>query len=136
MLIDKYKQELIDLHNQKNELRKSLEVSSTDSIVDCAYLMRDIDVRIHEIKEKLLLNQNQMIVSKKIAIKEKEAAFAEYEEIKDIRQNQRDKRLRMLKRFKRTCQVQDRQLQAWRGAAVGSLTVIATAILLYLFFII
>ena len=136
MQIDQYTQELVDLNRKKTELRKSLDISTTDSIVDVAYLMRDIDVRIQEIKEKLLINQQKFIIDKKVSIKSRDALLLADKEEKDHRQYQRDQRLKMLRRFKKSQHHQSQQLQAWRCAAVGSLTVIAAAILLYLFFII
>ena len=136
MQIDQYTQELVDLNRKKTELRKSLDISTTDSIVDVAYLMRDIDVRIQEIKEKLLINQQKFIIDKKVSIKSRDALLLADKEERDHRQYQRDQRLKMLRRFKKSQKHQSQQLQAWRGAAVGSLTVIAAAILLYLFFII
>lgn len=136
MKINDYTDELVELNRKKTELRQSLDISTTDSIVDVAYLMRDIDVRIQEIKEKLLLNQQRFIIDKKVAVKTRDAAFLADKEDKDYRQCQREQRLKMLRRFKKSQQHQSHQLQAWRGAAVGSFTVIAAAILLYLFFII
>lgn len=136
MKIDKYTAELVELNRKKTELRQSLDISTTDSIVDVAYLMRDIDVRIQEIKEKLLLNQQRFIIDRKVSIKARDDSFLADKEEKDHKQYQREQRLKMLRRFKKSQQHQSQQLQAWRGAAVGSLTVIAAAILLYLFFII
>ncbi len=114
--IERAKAELVELHHQKNELRKTLETSSTDSIVDCAYLMREIDIRIEKIKESLLAGQNHFMVDMKMG------AERTTESLKDDQIREQ--------RIKKT---QSKEVKMWRSVAIIATAVLAVAVSVYIF---
>ena len=114
---EKYKKELIELHNRKSELRQQLEVSSTDSIVDCAYLMRDIDNRIDEIKEKLLATQNHFIAKQKIDANYMTDSLAQDE----------------LKKTRRISRLKNKEVKMWRTIAIIATAVLMIAVCCFIF---
>lgn len=114
---DNYKKELIELHNRKNELRNQLDVASTDSVVDCAYLMRDIDNRIDEIKEKLLATQNHFLANKKMGADTMTNSIADDE----------------LKRTRRMSRLKSKEVKMWRSVAIIATAVLMIAVSVYIF---
>ena len=114
---EKYKKELIELHNRKGELRRQLEVSSTDSIVDCAYLMRDIDARIDEVKEKLLCSQSQFIAKQKIDANYMTDSLAQDE----------------LKKTRRISRLKNKEVKMWRTVAIIATGVLMIAVCAFVF---
>ena len=114
---EKYKKELIELHTLKSELRRQLEVSSTDSIVDCAYLMRDIDNRIDEVKEKLLCSQSQFIAKQKIDANYMTDSLAQDE----------------LKKTRRISRLKNKEVKMWRTVAIIATGVLMIAVCAFVF---
>ena len=114
--VDKYKKEIIELQERKNELRQQLEVASTDSIVDCAYLMRDIDTRINEIKETLLHGQRRYLAEKKLGANSMQDSL-----------EQDEKRSRRLNKLKQ------KEVKMWQTVAIIATGVLIVAVCAFIF---